>query len=85
MEPSDLDNLRKVLKEELPRILRGEPGHAMRSGMMLETFPSQEETTRIHDELREFRDETGSDSMESIGVSIRLTSALKGKPAFRSG
>ena len=59
MDENDLELVRRVLQEELPRVIREHPEvrYELR-GMMLEAFPSRDEFNQLLEELRQHRDET---------------------------
>ncbi|OQY82074.1 MAG: hypothetical protein B6D41_18720 [Chloroflexi bacterium UTCFX4] len=59
MDENELELVRRVLQEELPRVIREHPEvrYELR-GMMLEAFPSRDEFNQLLEELRQHREET---------------------------
>ena len=59
MSTVDLKTFRELLKTELPRLLREHPESRHELwGLMLESFPSRQEFAALHQEVRDFREET---------------------------
>jgi len=67
MSKIDVATFRELLKTELPRLLREHPEsrHGI-WGLMLESFPSRQEFTVLHQGLRDFREDTDR-RFESLG------------------
>ena len=59
MNRIDVVTFRELLRTELPRLLREHPESRHEIwGLMLESFPSRQEFTTLHQDLRDFREDT---------------------------
>ncbi|MBI4670284.1 MAG: DUF3782 domain-containing protein [Chloroflexi bacterium] len=83
MNEFDLETIRHVLKEELPRVLREHPEvrYELR-GMMLEAFPSRDEFNQLLEELRQHREES---NYRFDRVDQRLDNLEQGQDALQQG
>ena len=67
MNRIDVVTFRELLRTELPRLLREHPESRHEIwGLMLESFPSRQEFTMLHQDLRDFREDTDR-RFESLG------------------
>jgi len=70
MSRIDVATFRELLKTELPRLLREHPESRHEIwGLMLESFPSRQEFAMLHQDLRDFREDTDR-RFESLGGQI---------------